>query len=89
MKRENYITENLAMGLLDTDKPVVFGILNTYLYDVMGYVFVAGNDASCLDSVGCFPEDIEKADRLDVGGVMSAEWTSERAVLIVKMKDNR
>lgn len=90
MGRENYITENLAMGILDTDKPLVYGVLNTEKYDVMGYVFVAGNSPDCLDSVGCFPEDIERADTLAVGETLMAEWPGELgAVLIVKMKDAR
>lgn len=89
MKRENMITENLAIGLLDTAKPLVFGVLNTSLYDVMGYIFVAGDSVECLESVGCFPEDIQKADDLKVGEVLYADWHQEKAILIVKMKDDR
>lgn len=89
MKREKLITEHLAMGILDTEKPLVYGVLNTANYDVMGYTFVAGNTSDCLEDVGCFPEDIEKADAMGVGDVMYAEWPDEKAVLIVKMKDAR
>lgn len=89
MKRENYITENLAIGLLDTEKPLVFGVLNTANYDVMGYAFVAGDSVECLESVGCFPEDAQEADKLRVGESLSSEWISENAVIIVKLKDSR
>ena len=89
MKREEMITENLAIGLLETDKKLVYGILNTSNYDVMGYVFVAGDTPDCLEDVGCWEEDIEKADMLQVGETMVAEWTSDRAIIIVKMKDDR
>lgn len=89
MKRENLITENLAMGILDTEKPVLFGVLNTANYDVMGYVFVAGDSPDCLDTVGCSEEDIQRADSLKVGEMITAEWPAENAVLIVKMKDDR
>lgn len=86
MKRENFITENLAVGLLDTNKPLVFGVLNTA---VMGYAFIAGNTPECLENLGCFDEDIEKADKMKVGEVIIAECPVENAVLIVKMKDDR
>ena len=89
MKRENYITENLAIGLLNTDKKLVFGVLNTANYDVMGYAFVAGDTAECLLGIGCFEEDVKKADKLQVGDSMSSEWISGNAVIIVKMKDSR
>lgn len=90
MKRENLITEHLAIGILDTEKPVVYGVLNTEKYDTIGYCFVAGSDSDCLEDVGCFPEDIEAADKLDVGGTLFAEWPGEQgAILIVKMKDAR
>jgi hypothetical protein len=89
MKRENFITEHLAMGILDTDKPLVYGVLNTERYDVMGYIFLAGVTSDCLEDVGCFPEDIEKADAMSVGDILYAEWPAEKAVLIVKMKDDR
>ena len=89
MKREEMITENLAIGLLETDKKLVYGILNTSNYDVMGYVFVAGDTQDCLEDVGCWEEDIEKADMLQVAETMVAEWTSDRAIIIVKMKDDR
>ena len=89
MKRENLITEHLAMGILDTDKKVMYGILNTANYDVMGYAFVAGDTPDCLEDVGCFPEDIEKADMMEVGGTLYAEWPDEKAILIIKMKDDR
>lgn len=89
MERSNFITENLAIGLLDTAKPLVFGILDTAAYDVMGYAFVAGDSVDCLESIGCFPEDIQKADDLKVGEVMYADWPEEKAILIVKMKDDR
>lgn len=77
------------MGLLNTEKPLVFGVLNTANYDVMGFVFVAGDTPDCLEDVGCFPEDIEKADLMEVGGTLYAEWLDEKAILIVKMKDDR
>ena len=89
MKRENLITEHLAMGILDTDKKVMYGVLNTANYDVMGFVFIAGDTPDCLEDVGCFPEDIEKADLMNVGDVLYAEWPADKAVLIVKMKDDR
>ena len=89
MKRENLITEHLAMGILDTDKKVMYGVLNTANYDVMGFVFIAGDTPDCLEDVGCFPEDIEKADMMEVGGTLYAEWPADKAVLIVKMKDDR
>ena len=89
MKRENLITEHLAMGILDTDKKVMYGVLNTANYDVMGFIFIAGDTSDCLEDVGCFPEDIERADRLKVGETISAEWPAENAVIIVKMKDAR
>ena len=83
------ITEHLVLGILDTEKPLVYGVLNTANYDVMGYIFLAGNTSDCLEDVGCFPEDIEKADAMGVGDVLYAEWPDEKAVLIVKMKDAR
>jgi len=89
MKRKEYITEHLAMGLLNTEKPLVFGVLNTANYDVMGFVFVAGDTPDCLEDVGCWEEDIEKADLMEVGGTMYAEWPDDRAIIIVKMKDDR
>ena len=90
MKRENLITEHLAMGILDTDKKVMYGVLNTANYDVMGFVFIAGDTPDCLEDVGCFPEDILEADKLPVGGVHQVkEWPAENAILIVKMKDDR
>lgn len=89
MKRKNFITENLASGLLDTDKPLVFGVLNTANYDVMGYCFVAGDSPECLESVGCFDEDIIRADKLKVGETCTAEYPAENAVIIIKMKDDR
>ena len=89
MKRENLITENLAMGILDTDKKLVYGVLNTDNYDVMGFVFVAGDTPDCLEEAGCWEEDIEKADRMEVGDMICAEWLADKAILIVKMKDDR
>lgn len=89
MKRENYITENLALGLLDTEKKLVYGVLNTANYDVMGYVFIAGNGPDCLASVGCGEEDIELADKIKVGETVNAEWLTDRAIIIIKMKDTR
>ena len=83
------VTENLAIGLLETGKKLVYGVLNTDNYDVMGYVFVAGDTPECLEEVGCWEEDIEKADMLLVGETMVAEWTSDRAIIIIKMKDDR
>lgn len=89
MKRENLITEHLAIGILETEKKLLYGIINTANYDVMGYCFVAGDTPDCLEDVGCFPEDIEKADLMEVGGTMYAEWPAERAVIIIKLKDDR
>lgn len=89
MKPE-FITKYLALGTLDTEKPLVYGILNTELFDQMGYVFIAMDDSDGLLDVGCFPEDITSADELPVGGVhVSREWPTENAILIVKMKDDR
>lgn len=89
MKRENLITEHLAMGILETEKKLLYGIINTANYDVMGYYFIAGDTSDCLEDVGCFPEDIELADALEVGGALDAEWPAERAVKIIKLKDDR
>jgi hypothetical protein len=89
MNKSDLITEHLAMGLLNTEKPLVFGVLNTANYDLMGFVFVAGDDSGCLEDVGCFPEDIEKADLMEVGGTMFGGWPDDRAIIIVKMKDDR
>ena len=89
MKRENLITENLAMGILDTDKKLLYGVLNTANYDVMGYVFVAGDTPDCLETVGCQPEDIEAADIMETGGVIYGGWPTDKAIIIVKMKDDR
>jgi hypothetical protein len=89
MKRENLITEHLAMGILDTEKKLLYAVLNTVNYDVMGYTFIAGDTSDCLDDVGCFPEDVEKADLMNVGDVLYSEWPAEKAVLIIKMKDDR
>ena len=89
MDKKDLITEHLAMGILNTDKEVVYGVLNTANYDVMGFVFVAGDDSGCLEDVGCFPEDIEKADLMEVGGTMFGDWPDDRAIIIVKMKDDR
>ncbi len=89
MKRENLITEHLAMGILETEKKLLYGIINTANYDVMGYCFIAGDTSDCLEDVGCFPEDIELADALEIGGTLYAEWPAERAVIIIKLKDDR
>ena len=89
MNKSDLITEHLAMGLLNTEKSLVYGVLNTANYDVMGFVFIAGDTSDCLDDVGCFPEDVEKADLMNVGDVLYAEWPAEKAVLIIKMKDDR
>lgn len=83
------ITENLAIGLLDTCKKLVYGVLNTDNYDVMGYVFVAGDTSECLETVGCLPEDIEAADIMETGGVIYGGWPADKAIVIVKMKDVR
>lgn len=83
------ITENLAIGLLDTCKKLVYGVLNTDNYDVMGYVFVAGDTPECLETVGCLPEDIEAADIMETGGVIYGGWPADKAIVIVKMKDVR
>lgn len=89
MKRENLITEHLAMGILDTEKKLLYGVINTANYDVMAYTFIAGDSSDCLEDVGCFPEDVEKADLMNVGDVLYAEWPADKAVLIIKMKDDR
>jgi hypothetical protein len=89
MKRENLITEHLAMGILDTEKKLLYGVVNTANYPVMGYVFIAGDTPDCLEDVGCISEDIEKADLMEVGGTLYAEWPDEKAILIIKMKDDR
>ena len=90
MEKREFITENLATGILTTEKPLVFGILTTANYDVLGYYFVAGDTPECLESLGCFPEDIERADVMEVGeSIYAAEWLNGKAVLIVKMKDDR
>lgn len=86
---KTFETENLGLGILETDKPLVFGVLNTANYDVMGYSFVAGDSPECLEALGCWDGDIIKADKLAVGEVMVGEWPAENAVLIVKMKDAR
>ena len=83
------ITENLAIGLLETGKKLVYGVLNTSNYDVMGYVFVAGDTPDCLESVGCLPEDIEAADIMETGGVIYGGWPTDKAIVIIKMKDDR
>ena len=79
----------LATDILNTDKPLVFGIINTANYDVMGYMFVAGDTPDCLMEVGCWDEDVEKADRLKVGETISAFWLEDNAVIIIKLKDSR
>ena len=84
-----FFTENLAIGLLNTDKPLVYAILNTDKYDVVGYVFVAGDDSDCLKDFGCIDEDIERADKMSVGETVSSTYFEKGAVLIVKMKDKR
>lgn len=90
MKRKDMITEHLAMGLLDTEKPLVYGVLNTANYDLMGYVFIAGDTPDCLEDVGCFPEDIEKAALLKVGESFAVTGYPEKnAIIIIKMKDDR
>ena len=89
MKRENYITEHLASGILDTDKRLLYGVINTDNYDVMGYVFVAGDTPDCLEDVGCSQEDIALADKMAVGDTLYADWLTDKAVIIVKMRDNR
>lgn len=89
MKREDFITEHLASGILDTNKRLLYGVINTDNYDVMGYVFVAGDTPDCLEDVGCFPEDIERADRMGVGDTLYADWLTDKAVIIVKLRDTR
>ena len=89
MNKSDLITEHLAMGLLNTEKSLVYGVLNTANYDVMGFVFIAGDTSDCLKDVGCWEEDIEKADLMEVGGTMYAEWPANKAVIVVKMKDDR
>lgn len=90
MERKNLITEHLATGILDTDKKLLFGVLNTGRYDIMGYVFVAGDTPDCLEDIGCFPEDIMKAAMLEVGESFAVtEYPEKNAIIIVKMKDDR
>ena len=89
MYNGRFVTEHLAMGLLDTDKDLVFAVLNTANYDVMGYVFIAGNTPKCLEDVGCWEEDIQKADEMGVGEMIYGDWTAEKAIIIIKMKDTR
>jgi len=90
MIRENFISEHLAIGILGTEKKLVYGIITTENYDVMGYSFVAGDTSDCLESMGFLPEGIEKADLLEVGGTMYADWTHDnQAVIIIKLKDRR
>lgn len=84
------ITENLATGFLNTEKPLIYGVLNTANYDVTAYVFIAGDTSDCLEDVGCFDDDIEKADKLEVGESFQSEnWLVKNAVIIIKMKDDR
>lgn len=87
--RENFITENLASGFLDTDKPLVYGVLDTANYDVMGYSFIAGDSPECLKELGCWDEDIIKADKLNVGETLVSDWHVEDAIIVIKMKDAR
>lgn len=89
MKRENFITEHLASGILDTDKRLLYGVINTDNYGVMGYVFVAGDTPDCLEDVGCMGEDVERADRMGVGDTLYADWITDKAVIIVKLRDTR
>lgn len=89
MRRENFITEHLASGILDTDKRLLYGVINTDNYDVMGYVFVAGDTPDCLEDVGCMGEDVERADRMGVGDTLYADWITDRAIIIVKLRDTR
>ena len=83
------ITENLAMGILNTEKPVVYGVLNTANFDVMGYYFVAGEDSDCLLDLGCLPSDVALIDKMSVGDVVYPEWQQPNAILIVKIRDDR
>lgn len=89
MKREEMVTENLAIGLLETGKKLLYGVLNTANYDVMGYIFVAGDTPECLEDVGCSEEDIEAADIMETGGVIYGGWPTDKAIVIIKMKDER
>lgn len=83
------VTENLAIGLLETGKKLLYGVLNTANYDVMGYIFVAGDTPECLEDVGCSEEDIEAADIMETGGVIYGGWPTDKAIVIIKMKDER
>lgn len=89
MKREDFITEHLASGILDTDKRLLYGVINTDNYDVMGYVFIAGDTPDCLEDVGCTEEDIERADLMGVGDTLYADWLTDKAVIIIKLRDTR
>lgn len=84
-----FITENLATGLLNTDKPIVYGIVTTAKNDAMGYMFIALKDPEDLSFVGILPEDIAVADGLPVGGTHTVDWPVEKATVIVKLKDDR
>jgi hypothetical protein len=84
------ITEHLSTGLLNTEKSLIYGILNTANYDVTAYVFIAGDTSDCLASVGCFDDDIDRADKLKIGESFQSEnWPTETAIIMVKMKDDR
>ena len=89
MKREEMVTENLAIGLLETGKKLVYGVLNTAYYDLMGYAFIAGDTPECLGEVGCSEEDIEAADIMEIGSVIYGGWPADKAIVIIKMKDDR
>ena len=83
-------TEHLATGFLNTDKPLIYGVLNTANYDVVAYFFIAVEDSKQLETLGCFDDDIERADKLKVGESFSSDnWPAENAVIIIKMKDER
>jgi hypothetical protein len=89
MNESNLITERLAMGILNTEKKLLYGILNTVNYPVMGYIFVAGDTPECLEEAGCISEDVEAADLMEVGSVIYGGWPEDKAILIIKMKDDR
>lgn len=83
-------SQTLNDGILATDKPLLYGIINTANYDVMGYSFIAVDTPEGLENIGCLPDDIDRADGLEVGGTFSSlNWPAENAIIIIKLKDDR
>ena len=89
-EKRQMIIENLALGLLNTDKPLVYAVINTANFDVMGYSFIAMDDSEGLSDLGVEEDDIERADKLAVGETFASKnWPTENAIIIVKVKDAR